>query len=208
MFSYCTEPDTLGTFRWFSCYLTTGVHFSFYWSFAKVLLLLAITAPVALAFGFLGAMAARARFAPLSWLGKAYIAIVRGVPDIAFFMFFVIALDQLLEWGRHQILCSDWDQAIWQGNDFIVCPQAKLPLSTAPQVVHETYGFFIAVFTFAIVFGAFAANVLPIIETLRNSGVRDLRGIAAALNNRGVRTARGGRWHVSNVKNLVDRLPA
>ena len=55
---------------------------------------------------------------------------------------------------------------------------------------------------------AFAANVLPIIESLRASGVRDLRGLAAALNNRGVRTARGGRWHVSNVKNLVDRLPA
>jgi DNA invertase Pin-like site-specific DNA recombinase len=55
---------------------------------------------------------------------------------------------------------------------------------------------------------AFAANVLPIIETLRASGLRDLRGIAAALNNRGVRTARGGQWHVSNVKNLVDRLPA
>jgi DNA invertase Pin-like site-specific DNA recombinase len=55
---------------------------------------------------------------------------------------------------------------------------------------------------------AFAANVLPIIESLRASGVRDLRGLASALNNRGVRTARGGRWHVSNVKNLVDRLPA
>lgn len=54
---------------------------------------------------------------------------------------------------------------------------------------------------------AFAANVLPIIESLRASGVGDLRGLAAALNNRGVRTARGGRWHVSNVKNLVDRLP-
>ena len=54
----------------------------------------------------------------------------------------------------------------------------------------------------------FAANVLPIIESLRCSGVRDLRGLADALNNRGVRTARGGRWHVSNVKNLVDRLPA
>jgi len=52
----------------------------------------------------------------------------------------------------------------------------------------------------------FAANVLPIIESLRASGVRDLRGLAAALNNRGVRTARGGRWHVSNIKNLVDRL--
>ena len=55
---------------------------------------------------------------------------------------------------------------------------------------------------------AFAVNVLPIIESLRASGVRDLRGLAAALNNRGVRTARGGRWHVSNVKNLVDRFPA
>ena len=53
---------------------------------------------------------------------------------------------------------------------------------------------------------SFAANVLPIIESLRASGVRDLRGLALALNNRGVRTARGGRWHVSNVKNLVDRL--
>jgi DNA invertase Pin-like site-specific DNA recombinase len=53
----------------------------------------------------------------------------------------------------------------------------------------------------------FAANVLPIIRALRASGIRDLRGLAAALNNRGVRTARGGRWHVSNVKNLVDRLP-
>lgn len=53
-----------------------------------------------------------------------------------------------------------------------------------------------------------AANVLPIIESLRACGVRDLRGLAAGLNNRGVRTARGGRWHVSNVKNLVDRLPA
>jgi hypothetical protein len=55
---------------------------------------------------------------------------------------------------------------------------------------------------------AFAANVLPIIASLRATGVRDLRGLASALNNRGVRTRRGGRWHVSNVKNLVDRLQA
>lgn len=30
----------------------------------------------------------------------------------------------------------------------------------------------------------------------------------ASLNNRGALTARGGRWHVSNVKTLVNRLPA
>ena len=51
----------------------------------------------------------------------------------------------------------------------------------------------------------FAANVRPIIDSLRAAGVCDLRGLATALNDRGVRTARGGRWHVSNVKNVIDR---
>jgi len=52
---------------------------------------------------------------------------------------------------------------------------------------------------------AFAANVRPIVESLRAGGLTDLRGLAFALNSRGVRTARGGRWHVSNVKNVIDR---
>ena len=52
---------------------------------------------------------------------------------------------------------------------------------------------------------AFAANVLPIIASLRDTGVVDLRGLASALNARGIRTARGGRWHVSSVKNVIDR---
>ncbi|PWL36565.1 MAG: ABC transporter permease [Marivita sp. XM-24bin2] len=131
-----------------------------YTSLFTVLSLLAITAPSALIFGFLGASSARSPFPPISWIGKAYIAIVRGVPDIAFFLFFVIALDQLFEWIRHEIKCPDWTESIWQGNDFVVCDIAKLPLGNAPQWVHETYGFFLAVLTFAIVFGAFAANVL------------------------------------------------
>jgi polar amino acid transport system permease protein len=125
-----------------------------------VLGLLAITAPAALAFGFFGASAARSRIAPLRWIGKTYIAVVRGVPDIAFFLFFVIALDQGIEFLRHKALCPDWDQPIRQGNDFLVCQAAKMPLGTSPQWVHETYGFALAVLTFAIVFGAFAANVL------------------------------------------------
>ncbi len=129
-------------------------------SFGVVLLLLAITAPAALLFGFGGAIAARSRIPPLAWFGKGYIAIVRGVPDIAFFLFFVIALDQAFEWLRHQVKCPDWDQPVRQGNDFIVCPEAKLPLSNSPQMFHEIYGFSLAILTFAIVFGAFAANVL------------------------------------------------
>lgn len=123
-------------------------------------MLLAITAPAALLFGFGGAIAARSRIWPISWFGKGYIAIVRGVPDIAFFLFFVIALDQLFEAIRHKIKCPEWDQPIWQGNDFVVCRQAKLPLGNDPQWVHDTYSFMLAVLTFSIVFGAFAANVL------------------------------------------------
>ena len=131
-----------------------------YWSVLTVLLLLAVTAPVSLLFGFGGAMAARSEIAPMRWIGKAYIAIVRGVPDIAFFLFFVIALDQFLEYIRHIVLCPEWTDPVRQGNDFVVCQIAKLPLSTAPQWLHEIYGFILAVITFAIVFGAFAANVL------------------------------------------------
>ena len=133
---------------------------AFYTSFGTVILLLAITAPVALGFGFAGASAARSKIAPLRWIGKGYIAVVRGVPDIAFFLFFVIALDQAIEFLRHKALCPGWDMPIRQGNDFIVCDAAKMPLSTAPQWIHESYGFALAVLTFAIVFGAFAANVL------------------------------------------------
>ncbi|MGR3637029.1 MAG: ABC transporter permease [Shimia sp.] len=160
MFSYCADPSTLDTFRWLTCYLTTGVHMSFYKSFLLVLALLAVTAPVALSFGFLGAMSARSPVAPVSCLGKGYIAIVRGVPDIAFFLFFVIALDQSFELVKHNIVCPDWTDPIRQGNDFLVCPQAKVPLGTSPEYVHQLYGFLLAVITFAIVFGAFAANVL------------------------------------------------
>jgi DNA invertase Pin-like site-specific DNA recombinase len=53
----------------------------------------------------------------------------------------------------------------------------------------------------------FAANVLPVISALQSAGITDLRGLAAALNARGFPTARGGRWHVSNVRNVLARAP-
>lgn len=55
---------------------------------------------------------------------------------------------------------------------------------------------------------AFAANVLPIIRQIEASGVRGHRAIAAALNARGVRTARGGDWHPTTVRNLLVREAA
>ncbi len=160
MFSFCADPKSLEGVSWLACYLTSGKHIDFYWSFLTVLVLLAVTAPTALAFGFGGAMAARSPVLPLRWFGKTYTAMVRGVPDIVFFLFFVIALDQGLEWMKHQIVCPDWDQPIRQGLEFRVCPEAKVPLGSSAQIWHQLYGFALAVFTFAIVFGAFAANVL------------------------------------------------
>jgi DNA invertase Pin-like site-specific DNA recombinase len=50
-----------------------------------------------------------------------------------------------------------------------------------------------------------AAAVLPIIETLRAQGATTLVKLAAGLNERGVRTPRGARWHVSSVRNLLRR---
>jgi len=160
MFEACAEPKSIEGLTWAMCYLTSGKHMSFYWSFLTVLGLLAVTAPLALSFGFAGAVAARSHILPLSLLGKGYAAIVRGVPDIIFFLFFVIALDQGIEWVKHQIVCPGWTEPIRQGLEFRVCPQAKVPLSSSPQYVHQIYSFALAVFTFALVFGAFAANVL------------------------------------------------
>jgi len=142
------------------CYLTTGKHLLFYQSFLLVIGLMLVTVPCALGMGFAGALAARSSVAPLRWMGKGYAALVRGVPDIAFFLFVPLALDQGLEWLRHQAKCPDWDQPIRQGNDFVVCSAAKLPLSSAPQWVHESYGIILAIAAFAFVFGAFASYVL------------------------------------------------
>lgn len=54
-----------------------------------------------------------------------------------------------------------------------------------------------------------AERVLPIIAEIRRAGVSTLQGIADALNARGVRSARGGRWHPSTVRDVVlrGRLP-
>jgi hypothetical protein len=38
----------------------------------------------------------------------------------------------------------------------------------------------------------FAATILPIIESIKATGVSSLSAIAVALNNRGIRSARGG----------------
>ncbi len=160
MFEYCTDPSSLDSLQWWSCYLTTNKQIMFYQSFGTVLALLLATAPVILLFGFGGALARRSRFLPLRLFGLGYTSMVRGIPDIIFFMFALIALDQGIEYVRHIVLCPDWTEPVRQGNDFVVCAAAKMPPNNAPQWVHEVYGFFLALVGYSVVYGAFAANTL------------------------------------------------
>jgi DNA invertase Pin-like site-specific DNA recombinase len=51
----------------------------------------------------------------------------------------------------------------------------------------------------------FAEIVLPIICSIRSAGTLGLGAIAAVLNNRGIRTTRGGKWHGSTVRNILRR---
>ena len=53
---------------------------------------------------------------------------------------------------------------------------------------------------------AFAANVLPVVQSIKASGITTLRDVAKALNARGIPTARGGIWHATTVRNLVERM--
>ena len=160
MFSSCADPKAIEGLTWAFCYLTSGKHIDFYWSFLTVLTLLVITAPAALLFGFGGATAARSPLLPARVFGKTYIAMVRGVPDIIFFLFFVIALDQGIEYLKHLAVCPPGSPSPWQGMEFRVCQEAKVPNASSSAFWHNAYGFFLAVVTFAIVFGAFTANVL------------------------------------------------
>jgi hypothetical protein len=51
----------------------------------------------------------------------------------------------------------------------------------------------------------FVERLLPIVNAIRGTGATTLREVCKALNERGIRSARGGKWHVSSVTNLLAR---
>jgi DNA invertase Pin-like site-specific DNA recombinase len=55
---------------------------------------------------------------------------------------------------------------------------------------------------------AFAANILPVIASLKASGITSHRGIAVALNERRIETARGGAWTAVQVGRIIERAAA
>ncbi|RYH06154.1 recombinase family protein [Tropicimonas sp. IMCC6043] len=51
-----------------------------------------------------------------------------------------------------------------------------------------------------------AKALAHVVRQLQDEGHTTLRGFAAELNARGMRTRRGGRWHVSTVMNFLRRI--
>lgn len=51
-----------------------------------------------------------------------------------------------------------------------------------------------------------ARNLKPVVDALQNEGITSLSGIAHQLTERGMLTPRGGQWHKTSVKNLINRM--
>ena len=51
----------------------------------------------------------------------------------------------------------------------------------------------------------FASGLLPVTQAIRATGALTLASMAMELNRRGIRSARGGKWHRSSVRNLLGR---
>jgi DNA invertase Pin-like site-specific DNA recombinase len=54
--------------------------------------------------------------------------------------------------------------------------------------------------------GQHLADIRPVVAEILGGGSMSLREIAGALNNRGIETARGGRFHAASVRTLLARL--
>jgi DNA invertase Pin-like site-specific DNA recombinase len=52
---------------------------------------------------------------------------------------------------------------------------------------------------------SFAAHLAPVLHAIRSEGLTTLRAMAEALNKRGVKSPRGGKWHPSAVSNVMSR---
>jgi DNA invertase Pin-like site-specific DNA recombinase len=52
---------------------------------------------------------------------------------------------------------------------------------------------------------AFVTGLLPVVLAIRQTGANTLEAMSQALNQRGIRTARGGHWRASSIANLFVR---
>lgn len=133
-------------------YFTNGKHLAWYASVQFTLSAAVFGAMFALLFGLLGATLKNSHIGPLRLIGSAYTNVVRGVPDVLFFLFFPLAFEQLVELLISQSACSAADLAANPGV-WPPCPAANWRLDTIGYLA-------LACVSLGIVYGAFTANVI------------------------------------------------
>src|SRR5690349_1303404 len=90
---------------WLS-YLTNGKHLTWYASFQFTIFAALMGGALAIVFGLIGATLKNSRFLPFRLIGSFYSSIVRGVPDVLFFLFFPLAFEQAVEWVIATQVCT------------------------------------------------------------------------------------------------------
>ena len=133
-------------------YLTNGKHLQWYASFRFTIFAALFGALLALGFGLVGAVLKASRFALLRGIGNTYTAMVRGIPDVLFFLFVPLGFEQMVEWVWAMQVCTPEStaasQALWPP-----CREANWLLTTDQYLI-------LACVSLGIVYGAFTANVI------------------------------------------------
>ena len=132
-------------------YLTNGKHLAWYASVRFTLFAALFGAALAVLFGLAGAALRRSSFALFRWIGQLYTTMVRGVPDVLFFLFFPLAFEQLVEFVVAQRVCSA---------DELAAATAWPPCAAAQWYLTTLDYFVLACVSLGIIYGAFAANVI------------------------------------------------
>lgn len=133
-------------------YFTNGKHLTWYTSVQFTLFAALLGGTFALLFGLGGAALKNSRHRALRLIGSGYTNMVRGVPDVLFFLFFPLAFEQLVEAVRAQAVCTPEGLADNLGQ-WPPCDAANWFLGTPEYLL-------LACVSLGIVYGAFAANVI------------------------------------------------
>jgi polar amino acid transport system permease protein len=133
-------------------YLTNGKHLGWYASVQYTLAAMVFGALVALVLGLIAAAVRNSGPLPLQWLAAGYINIVRGVPDVLFFLVFPLAFEQGLEWLLSFQVCTPQTLALNTGQ-WPPCDAANISFDKTQYLI-------LACISLGIVYGAFVANVI------------------------------------------------
>lgn len=133
-------------------YLTNGKHLTWYASFQFTIFAALAGGALAVLFGLIGATLKNSSILPLRLAGTVYSAIVRGVPDVLFFLFFPLAFEQAVEWVVATQVCTPATIAA-QTAPWPPCKEANWFLGTPEYLI-------LASVSLGLVYGAFATNVI------------------------------------------------